>query len=294
LSSPESVTPSLPPRRRLGLSIAIPASLTEDTPHLREKTYKIGLIGRASSIFRVDEILVYSDKPHRDQTEDAELTASVLRYMDTPQYLRKATIKIEPRLRYVGILPPLRSPHHQLTRNRGDLKIGMLRQGVVVKRGGGYSLVDIGLEEPALVQEDLPKKRRVTVLITKVDRRVEAVKVDDAEISIYWGYNVTVTNLPLAESTRKIGFDLVIATSRYGRRIDEVLSELRSAWTESRKTLVAFGSPTQGLQQILSREGLDIDEYTDFNINTIPNQGVETVRTEEAIYTSLSIVNLLG
>jgi predicted SPOUT superfamily RNA methylase MTH1 len=29
-------------------------------------------------------------------------------------------------------------------------------------------------------------------------------------------------------------------------------------------------------------------------LNTIPDQGVETVRTEEAIYTSLSILNILG
>ena len=39
------------------LSIAIPASVVSDTPHLREKTSKIGLVGRAVAIFRVDEIV---------------------------------------------------------------------------------------------------------------------------------------------------------------------------------------------------------------------------------------------
>ena len=43
------------------LAIAIPASTISDTPHLREKTSKIGLIGRAAAIFRVDEIIVYLD-----------------------------------------------------------------------------------------------------------------------------------------------------------------------------------------------------------------------------------------
>jgi len=40
------------------LAIAIPASVISDTPHLREKTAKIGLIGRAAAIFRVDEVVV--------------------------------------------------------------------------------------------------------------------------------------------------------------------------------------------------------------------------------------------
>ncbi len=45
------------------LAIAIPASTISDTPHLREKTAKIGLIGRAAAIFRVEEIILYPDNP---------------------------------------------------------------------------------------------------------------------------------------------------------------------------------------------------------------------------------------
>jgi len=39
---------------RKKLAIAIPTSVISDTPHLREKTSKIGLIGRAAAVFRVD------------------------------------------------------------------------------------------------------------------------------------------------------------------------------------------------------------------------------------------------
>ena len=49
----------LVPRRKPSFSIAIPSSLVSDTPHLREKTAKIGLIGRSAAIFRVEEIVVY-------------------------------------------------------------------------------------------------------------------------------------------------------------------------------------------------------------------------------------------
>ena len=281
-------------KRRQRLCIAIPASFTEDIPHLREKTYRIGLVGRACSIFRVDQIMIFYDNPEKDQANDADLTAAVLRYMNMPQYLRRTLIRIDSKLQFVGILPPLRAPHHPLTRDRKDLRIGMLRQGVVTGGQGNSSLVDIGLSEPAVVQGSLPRKSIVTVRITRTTGGVEAAKAEDSEIRIYWGYDVTLTKNPLAESTRRIGFDLVISTSRYGNSISEVLPKLQSTWAKSNKILVAFGSPTRGLKEILEHEGLDLNDYADFIVNTIPDQGVETVRTEEAIYTSLSILNILG
>ncbi|MBE0512407.1 hypothetical protein IBX38_05080, partial [Candidatus Bathyarchaeota archaeon] len=61
----------------------------------------------------------------------------------------------------------------------------------------------------------------------------------------------------------------------------------------SRNILVAFGAPTQGLYDIVAREKLKLNEVAHFTVNTIPNQGTETVRTEEALYTSLAILNLI-
>ena len=283
-----------PPKRGQRLCIAIPASLVEDTPHLREKTYKVGLVGRAASIFRVDEIMIYFDKPHQNQNQDAELIASILRYMETPQYLRRVLVKVEPKLRFVGILPPLRTPHHLVSGKREDLKPGMLRQGIVTEVRDKFSLVDVGVGESAIVQGSLPTNSRITVTLTKIKGGIEAVMLDEAEIRIYWGFHVTVPKLPLAESSRKIGFDLIISTSRYGKEIDEVFPDLQSAWAESKRILVAFGSPAKGLEDILKGEGLGLKEYSDFTINTIPEQGVETVRIEEAIYASLSLLNILG
>ena len=69
------------------LSIAIPASIISDTPHLREKTAKIGLIGRSAAIFRVDEIIVYPDNLKLDQSKDLDFIALLLNYLETPQYL---------------------------------------------------------------------------------------------------------------------------------------------------------------------------------------------------------------
>jgi len=56
---------------------------------------------------------------------------------------------------------------------------------------------------------------------------------------------------------------------------------------------VAFGAPTQGLQEIVAQENLRLDEVADFTVNTIPDQGTETVRTEEALYASLAVLNTI-
>lgn len=288
-----SVESSVPFRRSQRLSIAIPASIVEDTPHLREKTYKIGQIGRASSIFRVEQIMIYFDKRDHDQTKEAEFIAAILNYMDIPQYLRKMLVKIDPQLSFVGILPPLRSPHHLFSKKRKELKIGMFRQGVVIDSKNGYSLVDIGVGKPVIITGHVAKKQRITVKLTSIEEKLTAVKLDESEIRIYWGFNVTVTKLPLAESTKKIGFDLVISTSKYGDKITEVFPQLKSAWKKSKKALVPFGSPTQGLKDILTKENIEMSDYSDFTINMIPNQGVETVRSEEAVFSSLSLLNTL-
>jgi predicted SPOUT superfamily RNA methylase MTH1 len=294
LGKSKTYEPSVPLKRSLGLSIAIPASIVEDTPHLREKTYKIGQIGRASSIFRVEQIIIYSDKIEQNQTEEANLIASILKYMDTPQYLRKMLVKIDPKLSFVGILPPLRSPHHLFSKKREELKIGMIRQGAVIESKNGYSLVDIGVGKPTIIEENLTKNQKITVKLSSIGEKLTAVKLHESEIRIYWGFNVTVTKLPLAESTKKIGFDLIISTSKYGDKITEVFPQLKIAWKKSKKALVPFGSPTQGLKEILTKEGVEMSEYSDLTINMIPNQGVETVRSEEAVFSSLSILNTLG
>jgi len=283
-----------PPRRSKNTSVAIPASLVADTPHIREKTYKIGLVGRACAIFRVENILIYPDITRIDQSRDAELISSILTYMETPQYLRKHLVKLEPNLRYAGILPPIRTPHHPLQKPASQLKTGEIRDGVVVETGRDNSLVYLGIEKLATVPKEISKGSRVTVKIEKIQNRIEGKIVPRQEISIYWGYNVTVSNLPLGETIKEGRFDLVIATSRYGRNIGELLEELKKAWVDSKNALIAFGAPRKGLREILAQEDLKIEDVADFNLNTVPVQAVETVRTEEAVLASLAIINLLG
>jgi predicted SPOUT superfamily RNA methylase MTH1 len=277
------------------LSIAIPASVVSDTPHLREKTSKIGLIGRAAAIFRVDEVIVYPDNPQAKQAVEADMIVSMLSYMETPQYLRKKLFKLKPELQYAGILPPLRTPHHPLDSKLDKLRVGEYREGITLSETEKGTVADIGVEQPALVRDvRLPLNKRVTVKIVKINKRVEVELAHRSEITEYWGYVATACRRSLGNLLRSGSFDLVIATSKYGSPFADVAEELSGRWRKSKATLVVFGAPTQGLNEIVRREQLRLGDLVDFVVNTIPAQGTETVRTEEAILATLAVLNSMS
>lgn len=272
--------------------MAIPASVVSDMPHLREKTSKVGLIGRAAAIFRVDEIVVYADNPKVNQRADVDLIASLLEYMETPQYLRKRLFKIEPRLQYAGILPPLRTPHHPLNSKAANLKVGEYREGVVLFETKEGLLVDVGVEQPALLREkQFDVGKRVTLQIVKAGEHVE-VQVVSREVPSYWGYMVTVERRSLKRLIEDRKFGLTVGTSIKGAKWAGIAGELAGKWRKADSVLVAFGAPTRGLYEIAKDEGVKLVELVDFVVNTIPAQGTETVRTEEALLATLAILNV--
>jgi predicted SPOUT superfamily RNA methylase MTH1 len=285
---------TVPLKRAHELCVAIPASFVSDVPHLREKTFRIGLVGRAVSIFRVDEVIVFTDMPKTDQSRDINLISTILAYMETPQYLRKRLFKIQPELQYAGVLPPLRTPHHPLANRTADLKIGEFREGAVMGYSKEDTLVDVGVEQPALVAGvKLQTNTRVTVKITGLGKQPKAILANHKEIKTYWGYRVTVSQVPFGQMVKKKLFDLVVATSHRGKPIDTIMDELVKSWKQSHKILLAFGASTQGLFEIAMHERLKLEDLANFIVNTIPDQGTETVRTEEAVYASLAILNTL-
>ncbi|MBS7633167.1 RNA-binding protein [Candidatus Bathyarchaeota archaeon] len=275
------------------IAIAIPASVVSDTPHLREKTSKIGFIGRAAAIFRIEEIIVYSDNPHVNQSADTDLVTMLLAYMETPQYLRKKLFRIRPELQYAGILPPLRTTHHPLNRRAKDLKLGEHREGITLSTSMEGTLIDIGVEQPALLpKEKSASRKRVTVKVVSTEPQIFVELIDRNQIADYWGYVVTAEKQPLGKIITRRGFDLVIATSRLGIPFQKVAEEIGERWQKAKSILVVFGSPSQGLHEIARREGWKLEERADFTVNMIPLQGTETVRTEEALMATLSVLNM--
>jgi predicted SPOUT superfamily RNA methylase MTH1 len=281
-------------KRSPKLSIAVPASFVSDVPHLREKTFKIGLIGRASAIFRVDEIIIFPDKPEQNQNRETSLIATILSYLETPQYLRKYLFKIMPELGYAGVLPPLRTPHHPLQNRIKDLKKGEYREGVVVSSDAQGTQVDIGVEQPLPVSgAHVPVNRRVTVKVLESGKHPRITLASSDEVKVYWGYKVHVSKVPFGRMVKEKRFDTIIATSRLGEPLMRIADRLVDSWKSSKHVLVAFGSPEQGLHEIVEKEKLELKTLADYIINTIPEQATQTVRTEEAVYATLATLNLL-
>jgi predicted SPOUT superfamily RNA methylase MTH1 len=265
-----------------------------DVPHLREKTIKIGWISRALAIFRVDEVVIYPDRKKKRLKQDLKIITSILSYMETPQYIRKILFKIKPELRYAGILPPLRTPHHPLQKRKRYLHAGEYREGVVVSVNQNGSQIEIGVEHPILLPKiKIPIDTRITVRISNTGKTPKAELINHDDIKLYWGYKVDVSKVPLGQMIKQKYFDLVIATSRFGEPYKQISKKILSRWKESKRVMIAFGSPTHGLHEILKQEKLELTELVDFIINTVPKQATETVRTEEALYATLASLNLL-
>ena len=277
-------------RRLQHLTVALPASLTLDIPHLREKTARLGFVARALAAFRVEQVILYLDRDSAEIDREARLIEKVLTYIETPQYLRKHLFKLDSDLQYAGTIPPLRSPNHP---NRQDPRRGLLREGVVVQAATS-SLVEAGFPKPVRVNFKLPALSRVTIRLTRSSPNLEGEAVDTSGLTIYWGFRVARGHVSLPEMVRSKEFDLAISTSRTGKGIRQVTQELTTKWNLSKHPLLVFGSPNEGIPEILARSKLNVSETMDFSVNTIPNQGVETVRTEEALWSTLAVLNFLG
>ncbi|MBS7619436.1 methylase [Candidatus Bathyarchaeota archaeon] len=270
-------------------SIAIPSSLVSEIPHQREKTSLIGQIGRAASIFRVDKIYIYPDHP-----DESRFIKLILDYMETPQYLRKYLFKRRKELKFAGVLPPLRTPNHPTESRASMLKKGDVREGVVLTKSGGEFMVDVGVDRHLKAFGRAPSiGGRAIIRITETAPELKGVFIGDSEVEDYWGFDVHVSERRLGEIALDEKFELTIATSRLGTDIRKIDAELASKLNEVRSIFIAFGSPRKGLKEILSGEGLTIDEAFHYTLNMVPEQGCESVRTEEAIYSTLAILNLL-
>ncbi len=255
------------------IQLAVPSSFTSETADHKIKTYKVGSLARAAAVFNVHAIVVYHDATY----DDSAFIATVLQYMETPQYLRKLLFPRSKELRYVGVVPPLKTPHHVTAQDD-------VRDGVVIDVGTDHAWVEIGLDCPALLRSTgLRKGERVTVKVFSRDKlEVEAIQTTPE----HWGYSVRV-----ADSIGDALSGLVVSTSRHGEVVHpSMLEELKRRY---RNVLTfVFGAPQRGVEALLNDVGLSIEDVSDFVVNTIPNQGTETVRTEEAIMATLSVFNV--
>jgi predicted SPOUT superfamily RNA methylase MTH1 len=266
------------------LSIFVPNSFLAESKDSKIRTYKVGLIGRYAALFRANNIVIYNDNSDGGSRDDALYMKTILEYMDTPQYLRKQVFPITPELKNVGILPPLRTPHHPAS---DDIQVGDFRKGLTKKRVRKGTMVDIGVDQLALCKEKLSVNKVLSFRIEKLGKEI-LIEPDEPD-SVYWGYNVITSDRNLYDSITmmKQQPDLVIGTSKYAPNINTILDEVQTSIQKSSHVAILFGGPYSGINSLISERKLD------FEINTVPCQGTETVRTEEAVISTLSILNIL-
>ena len=284
---PKSPYPYPPPRRTSYIAIAIPSSitLTEETLYL--KTIKVGIIARAAAIHRVDEIIVYNDRS--EALHETKIIVDVLKYLRTPPYLRKKIIPLKKTLKYAGILPPLQTPNHP---QQAMLRQGEIREGLVEKLGKKYAQVDVGAKKLVKVKRRGNIKVGDIVYVRILDESSFLGEiVDENSVKYYLCFKISTCSSFKELFKRK--WDFKIATSRYGGKVNEVLDLIKRVISRKSKVLIAFGAPKEGLYEIASRHGLNVEKIFDIVINTIPYQGVQVIRTEEAIHATLELISLL-
>jgi len=263
------------------LAIAIPDTVLEERDSPRDKTVKLGLIARACAIYGVDLVEVFRDERGRGEPRTVR---KVLQYLETPQYLRRRLFALDESLKFAGLLPPLRIPSHKPKVPVDRLTVGDFREGVTNANG----TVDVGLDRTPRLGQRVAANKRVTVRVTsKTPFTVEIVP--KSEVHEYWGYDVEGKELDEVISDARIS--LKVATSRYGNSLQSQVFQLRQSILQSGSVKLIFGSPSRGLFDMVGRE---LSTKVNYVINLFADQHAETVRTEEAIFAGLGLVNTLA
>jgi predicted SPOUT superfamily RNA methylase MTH1 len=271
----------------LTLRVAIPDTSLTDCSDLRQKTAKTGSIARTLAVFRVDSVHIYETGTlEADRKRDADLLTKLLRFMDTPQYLRKRIFPKSPSLKFAGILPPLRTRSHPLESKKSDLQEGVVRWGVQVRPGK----VDLGLDRPINYSKTISERDPTLFRVKKTSPIISLEIIDREDIEDYWGFEVERVRelsglLEEEDDSTRIGF------SRKAPHFDRLETDLKSTIAGTQSVLAVFGGPGHGILEVFKEKRETIKSNIDFWINTIPDQGTETVRLDEALIVSLGLLN---
>jgi len=284
------------------LSVLIPSSIVDNAQSKELRTYLIGEIARTLGIFKVSEVIIFHDKLKDNSKDYINYFIKNLQYLETPQYLRKTLFPMSEDLKLSGLMNPLESQHHL----RKD-EWSPYREGCVLERpvNGEYSWVNIGLNKDCKINQKLPPRTRVTVKLneTHFDPKLKyytgtVVSMSEPFIKngTYWGYVVRVCetyNDIFSDSIYKEGYDFIIGTSDKGENYRNANYEKKK---DFKHCLIIFGgiSGIEGMMiddehnQINSKD--NVGKNFDLYLNTCMNQGLRTIRTEEAILISLAVI----
>lgn len=255
-------------------TLLIPSTFTADEKNQYLRNYKIGELARAATTFSIDKIVVYYDKdPYFDSHGLGRRIVQLLQYSNTPPYLKKHLFKKKKYLKYAGVMPPLKAPHH--VPESFDVPY---RLAYVLSSSGNQAKLEAGLEKPITIPNTSLSKGDLVIINPKTKKILE--KTDT-----YFGYEAEYFNQSLPTLLKELKDHTIIGTSAHGTPIQDFKPP-----KSSQNLAIVFGCAYRGLYDLLDNPNSLCDQI----INIAPNQQVETIRTEEAVYYTLSLFSYLN
>lgn len=262
------------------LSVAIPDSALHDESTKLDKSRKISQMARCAAIFGVRTIFVYRDG---ENSSDRSLLVTALRYLDTPQFLRRRLFPKMADLKFAGVLHPLNISSHSTPADPQSIQDGDIREGMAVTiKGSRY--VDVGVNRMIRLSGD-GRDGRVTVRFRSGYPNFDAVRIRREDVPHYWGYVVRERSGILQLLREWTGG--IIITTRSGKTA--TASRVSRYTSGDLDILAVFGSPERGVREIAGGRlsGRDMVQ-----LNFFPRQNTKTVRLEEAMVGVFSILNM--
>lgn len=254
--------------------ILIPSTFTGEKKDNKIRNFLISQVARAAVTFGIHEIGIYYDPDPKFNSHGlGRYLVKVLKYLNTPPYLRKIAFPLDKDLKEIGSSLPIKARYH-LDKSR------YVYVYVLEKNDNYYRVTDGSLEFTVFCNKDY--KNRILIYDKK-----EKTFVEKYETEFYFGYEVFYYNKPLEfllNKLKKEGF-LLIGTSKMGKDIRNVKINKHN------KIAIAFGSFARGFEDIWKN---NFKKKFDIVINTVPDQLIETIRTEEAIFYTLAVLRFCG
>ena len=258
------------------------------------RTIALGFIARALAIARVSDLVILCRNPKLYGL--CRFSEKVLRYLLTPPYLRKRLVPIDKDLQYVGVLNPLAIPTHP---TRDEMKPGNIRPALVEHVSSlnkSIAYVDAGLGSLCRAENCSSVKQGDLVFVEVLSVDPPICKcIDDSYVDIYTGFDIHVYR-SLKKAIENLCHNcVVIEFSKDGAelRLDDRLDYLESG----KRICLFFGDPDRDPSDIAQDEGFDlctlVNEVgsTYIKANAFPFQGVRSIRSIEALYVCLSVLN---
>ncbi|KAL2107068.1 hypothetical protein VUR80DRAFT_5724 [Thermomyces stellatus] len=299
--------------RQWTVAVAVAASVLKDTHSPDQQNAIAGRLGRAMAVFNIDEVVIYDDSPADERprkvdpasytadTDPAHFLTHVLSYLETPPFMRKALFPLHQNLRLAGKLPSLDMPHHPHPREWIPY-----REGVTIARPKGKrgTLVDVGLEKPITITDEIPPNTRLTLHYPSESSDPTPVHpaAPRTEGGYYWGFTLrraSSLSAVFTESPHEDGYDVSVGTSERGQPVPRAFPPGRIP--DFKHLLIVFGGP-KGIEYAagndeqlgpMLEQGTKTRELFDYWVNVLPGQGSRTIRTDEAVFIGLTAMGCL-